>query len=267
MEWDLDGTARQPESLPQPVEHEASIPMTTEALEAAIERAKVRFGPYLEKIKDLKSEAELLQVRDDQSSGLAVSLGIRAKRVSAELTTLQKAVVKQAKEFTDRMSAFVKTFTQPLDQIEALTKKKNQDYQAMVTVKARELQKKIEEETRKAQEAVNQEAAKAGVEPVHIPVAKAEEKPKVVRTEEGSMYFREEWKFEVLVPYPLRQTMADLEVRHGAGELTTVDCLKEIRTLAPYLIFDEKEIRKQVKGGVREIPAVRIYVESVPVYK
>jgi hypothetical protein len=190
MIWEIEGESTLPEKKDE------ILPMTLDAAKKAIEKAKADLEPYREKIKEMKTEAQLLKVEDDESWGLSVDLGIRAKKLAKEIETTKDRIISPANEFTKSVRNLATGFTDILDSIESITKTKNRSYKVLQEQRALEAQKKIDEETKKLREKVNEEAKAAGVPAVEVPTPVLAKTQKTIRTAAGMAYSSEYWKFE-----------------------------------------------------------------------
>jgi len=190
MGWEIEGEPTLPEKK------EEGLPMTLDAAKKAIEKAKVDLQIYTQAIKDMKTEAQLLKVEDEEALVLSVDLGIRAKKLAKEINTERDRIVLPAGEFTKAVRNLAKGFTDILDSIEEITKTKNRSFKVLQDQRRLEAQKKIDEETEKLREKVKEEAAAAGVEAVEVPATVLAKTTKTVRTAAGIAYSSEYWKFE-----------------------------------------------------------------------
>jgi len=306
MGWELDEET----ALSKP--REEGIPMTLDAAEKAIERARVDLQVYREAIKGMKTEAQLLKVEDDESHALSVDLGIRAKKLAEEINTERDKVLLAPGKFTKAVRNLAKGFTDVLDSIEEITKTKNQSFKILQEQREREAQKKIDEETEKLREKVKEEAKKAGVEPVEVPTPVIAKTSKVVRTASGIAYSSEYWKFNcgpvhrnahdysglkrvrlIAYAYSTKESMLEIGMKAGLfgeplekfkfalnevkfeleideeGWATIVSVDGKLLPIIPaeFLEPNDKEIRKAVDGGRRNIDGIEIYRKDKEIYK
>jgi len=294
MGWELDEET----TLPKP--REEGIPMTLDMAKKAIERAKVDLQIYTDRIKDLKVEAQLLKVEDEEAHKVSVDLGLRAKILAKEINVSRDRILLPSSEFTKAVRNLAKGFTDVLDSIEEITKTKNQSFKILQEQREREAQKKIDEETEKLREKVKEEAKKAGVEPVEVPTPVIAKTSKVVRTASGIAYSSEYWKFNCgpvhrnAPDYPrgkritanyilnragmteesfneinpaLNEVKVEIEIKEDSLFIVAVNDKLLPAIPAEFLTLDSKEIRKAIDGGRRNIEGVKIYREDKEVYK
>ncbi|MFP4087736.1 MAG: hypothetical protein ACLFUL_13185 [Desulfobacteraceae bacterium] len=206
-----------------------------------LERAKARFGPYREKIADMQTEAEALEIETDEGEKQAVDGAARAKRLTKDLEAQRKAVIKDPDRFVRDVNAFVRSFKRPLDEVVNTLRQKIGGYQYQKELERRKIEKAMQEEARKLQERLKKEAAESGVEPPPITPAPAPKPDNVTRTEGGaSASIKTQWTGEIVDPEAVPRE---------------------------YCSPDEKKIRQAVKDGVREIPGVKIYEKPVTVLR
>jgi len=306
MGWELDEET----TLPKP--REEGIPMTLDMAKKTIERAKVDLQIYTDRIKDLKVEAQLLKVEDEEAHKVSVDLGLRAKILAKEINVSRDRILLPSSEFTKAVRNLAKGFTDVLDSIEEITKTKNQSFKILQEQREREAQKKIDEETEKLREKVKEEAKKAGVEPVEVPTPVIAKTSKVVRTASGIAYSSEYWKFNcgpvhrnahdysglkrvrlIAYAHSTKESMLEIGMKAGLtgeplekfkfalnevkfeleideeGWATIVSVDGKLLPIIPaeFLEPNDKEIRKAVDGGRRNIDGIEIYRKDKEIYK
>jgi hypothetical protein len=200
-----------------------------------IELVKRALEPYSSKVDGMLEAANDWSIDSPETLKTSVEMAGQAKRLGKGIEIIRKDSVGPLNDVVKKINGLCKDFTDRLGMIEKALIGKARQYQASQELERR----KREEEARKilleAQAKLDAEAKKAGVEPIKIETAPVVEAPKNVRTEEGTLFNREVWKFEVV---------------------RSEDVPRE------YLIIDEKAISQAVKNGIREIPGVRIYPET-----
>ena len=305
MGWELEEKTTLPEA------RDEGIPMTLDAAKMAIERARLDFQVYADRIKDMKTEAQLLKVESEESLGVSVDLGLRAKKVAKEINTQKDKILLPSGEFAKAVKSFANQYTDMLDSIEEITKIKNRSFKVLQEQREREAQKKIDEETEKLREKVKEEAAKAGVDAVDVPAPVLPKTSKVVRTASGMSYSSEYWKFTcgpvhrnspdypvgkprvIAYAHSSKETMFDIGMKAGLtgeplerfkfalnevkfeleideeGMVTIVSVDGKLLPIIPaeFLEPNDKEVRKVVTGGRRNIEGIKIYREDKEVYK
>ncbi|HQP29670.1 MAG TPA: hypothetical protein PLD71_10625 [Syntrophales bacterium] len=204
-----------------------------------IETAKKRFVSYRQEAEKIVTAANALQVKDAATNTRAVEIGTEAKRIFSVIDSRRKEVLADAKNFTDRVNAFCKVFTEPLKAVELLMKGKMKQYAAKVELVNRAAEKKAAEEKQKLQEALNKEAAEQGVEAPTVPDPVLPLTPTTVRTEGGgSSYTVMVWKCTIKDPADVpreycepSQTLLNQAVKMGARDISgcVIEEVPEIR--------------------------------------
>lgn len=193
-----------------------------------LETAKERFVSYRQEAEKIVTAAKALQVKDAATNTRAVEIGTEAKRIFSVIDSRRKEVLADAKNFTDRVNAFCKVFTEPLKAVELLMKGKMKQYAAKVELVNRAAEKKAAEEKQKLQEALNKEAAEQGVEAPQLPdPVLPKTSSTTVRTESGgSSYTVTVWKCTIKDPADVpreycepSQTLLNEAVKMGAREI------------------------------------------------
>jgi len=193
-----------------------------------IETAKKRFVSYRQEAEKIVTAANALQVKDAATNTRAVEIGTEAKRIFSVIDSRRKEVLADAKNFTDRVNAFCKVFTEPLKAVELLMKGKMKQYAAKVALVNRAAEKKAAEENQKLQESLNKEAAEQGVEAPRLPdPVLPKTSSTTVRTEAGgSSYTVMVWKCTIKDPADVpreycepSQTLLNEAVKMGAREI------------------------------------------------
>jgi len=197
-----------------------------------MEAIHVTFEGYLAEIMGLQATAEALLVQNDSQATEAVTLLGKLKKVANRIEKERKYIVEVPNAFVKKVNNFTKSISSPLQAAEKALKGKIATFQYQLELERR----KREEQVRKAQaglqERLNAEAAKSNTAPVQIiDIPIKEEKP-IIRTEQGSASIRKAWKGEIT----------------DASQVPFQFC-------SP----DQRKIDEAVKGGLREIPGVRIY--------
>jgi hypothetical protein len=214
---------------------EAPATIPAQATPLDVEAVKKGLVKYDLAIDEMVSKSQGIAVIDEATNVMAIELAGGAKRINKTIEDYRKELVQPALDYQRSVNNLCKHYQDRLTAIERDVKAKCGQYQQRVELERR----KAQEAARKAQEELQRqiaaEAKAANVEPPPIVAPVVPEAPKTVRTEQGSMTFKEVWKFEVTTP---------LEVPRD------------------YLIVDERLIRQAVAAGVRNIPGVRIYSEK-----
>lgn len=210
--------------------HDPEILEGTDKLNLPV--AKARFDGYLEEVGRIETQANALEIVDDDSEKFAVALGGEAKKMAKQLDTRRRLVTEEAEDFVDKIKGLVKSLTAPLDRAEKTVKQKIAVYANKKELARREAARKAEEAQRELQKKLDAEAKEKGVEPVKVDVPVIPKQEKTVRAETGtSAHQVKRW-----VP-------------------TIVDPAKVPRAYCEPVM---RLLNDAVKMGVREIPGCKI---------
>jgi hypothetical protein len=214
---------------------EISTPFPTVADPLDVEAVKKGLIKYDLAIDEMVDQSQGIAVIDEASNVMAIELAGGAKKLNKTIEDYRKELVQPALDYQRSVNNLCKHYQDRLTTIEREVKAKCGQYQQRVELERRKAQEIIRKAQEEAQRQIAAEAKAANVEPPPIVAPVVPEAPKTVRTEQGSMTFKEVWKFEVT---------------------GTLEVPRE------YLIVDERLIRQAVASGVRNIPGVRIYSEK-----
>jgi hypothetical protein len=197
-----------------------------------IEKAKSRFKEYIENIEEMVRQAQGLEVKTDETNQEAVRMGTSAKGLTKKIELARKQVIEQPSDFVKGINAFCKLFTDKLASIEELMKSKISSYRAFQEQQRREAEIAMKKATEDLQKDLDKKAKETGTEPVKLTEPIVPKRESVTRTETGSAHARKVWDFEII------------DVKAVPRE---------------YLVVSTTLVRDAVRGGVREIPGMRIY--------
>ena len=197
-----------------------------------LEKAKVAFGEYIKEVDSLVKKAEDLKIENDEQNQLAVSMGTSAKKLTKLIETKRNEIIKEPEEYVKGVRNFCKMFTEKLILIEMTLKSKITSYRIVQEQKRREAELKAQKETEKLQAKLNKDAEKKGIEAPQILAPIIPKEAPVTRTESGSASLRKTWTFELV----------DLD-----------------KVPREFLTLSEGKVRDSIRGGVREIPGIRIF--------
>ena len=206
-----------------------------------LEGAKACFEPYRARIADMQAQAAALDIDTDEAEKQAVDEASRAKRLTKDLESQRKAVIKDPDRFVRDVNAFVRSFKRPLDEVVGTLRQKIGTYQYQKELERRKAEKAMKEEAAKLQAKLEAEAKQSGIEAPPITPAPAPKPDTTTRTETGATAsIRTQW----------------------VGEIEDPDQVPR-----EYCIPDEKKIRQAVKDGIREIAGVRIFEKPTTVLR
>jgi len=255
---------------------------------------KSTFKDFSRAVSRIRTEAQAMEVVDEQSLKLSVSLGSEAKKLNRTIETRRKEVINDPQDFIRGVNAFCKLLTDPLAEAEAAIKRQVSMYQSRIEMErrkqeeaarraAQELQEKLrreaEEENRKVREEAVRKAEKElkerqakeaearGQETETIAEAEKRAKREAIELEAARKKAEEEAKAaEIEAPVVLSPVIPKQEsvTRTEAGAAYQRKSWEfEVVTLEEvpreYLILDEKHVRDAVRMGIRQIPGIRIF--------
>jgi len=164
-------------------------------------KIKRDFAPYLAKIEEMEKTARAFVIVTTEDASQAVAMAGQVKNLGKEMDAERKTAIKIPKQFVDGVNGFVKLFSDKVNTIETILKKKIGDHSYKVETERREAEAKAQAEAKKLQEKINKAAAKKGTEPVQVIIPVTVEKPSVIRSETGaSSSIRKKWKARVVDP-------------------------------------------------------------------
>ena len=186
-------------------------------------------------IDGMVAESQKIIVTDEASNVMAIELAGGAKKLNKTIEDYRKELVQPALDYQRSVNNLCKHYQDRLTTIERDVKSKCGQYQQRVELERRKAQEAVRIAQEKLQRQIEAEARAANVEPPPIVAPVVPESPKTVRTEQGSMTFKDVWKFEI--------TAAQEVPRE-------------------FLVVDERLIRQAVASGIRQIAGVRIWSEK-----
>lgn len=219
--------------------------MTTTVLPAAtvatvskrdLETIKALFASYKAEIERMLKEAQEFVITDDATNAEAVAMAGEASKLFKTLDKSKLAHTQPYRDHTSSVNGLTKTYTDPLEKIVAILKKKNGEWVQHQIIEQRKRDAAEAEANRRLQEKLNEEAKEAGVATVVVPPPANPEFKGVTRSETGSsLHVRLVWKGTITDPTKVPRE---------------------------YCEPNQRKIDDAVKAGVREIEGVTI--EEVP---
>ena len=201
---------------------------------------KAQLAPYDQKIDGLVTQAKAIEVKDEASNIMAVELAGGSKKLNKAIEDARKRFTQPALDYKRAVDGLAKGYQDRLTAIETILKGKLREYQNRVEMERRKAEEAARQAAIELQKKIDAEAKAAHVEPVQVAPVVIPQVQKTTRTEQGSMSFREVWKFDVVTPAEVPRT---------------------------YLMVDETRIRQAVKAGIREIPGVKIFMDKEPILR
>ena len=205
-----------------------------------IDRAKRSIQAIVGNIDGMVDAARAIIITDDKSQVAANSLAASAKKLNKDVEARRKEIIKPSQEFTKKVNAFAKIFSEKLKGVWTEVDRKDYTYHSQKELERRKQEALIQQANEDLQNKLNKEAKKSGVA---APQVQAKPLPKVdltVRTEEGTSFWKNNWVGEVINS-----------------------------ALVPpkYCSPDQKKINSAIKQGVREIPGVLIENRKIKSYR
>lgn len=180
----------------------------------------------------MEHEAKELTVNSRETAITATEMTGQVKRLAKQIDTRRKDIIEEPDGFVRKVNAFVKPMTDRLKALEELLKRKIGDFSYQQELQRREIERRQREEAAKLQAELDAQAKAANVEPVLVVPVAVPERREPTRSDTAVASTVMVWDFEVQDPAAVPR---------------------------PYLAVDEAAIRAAVRGGIREIPGVRIF--------
>ena len=205
-----------------------------------IEAAKAELSVYKDRLEKMLAKAKAFEITDDESNGMAVQMGLQAKKLGKRIKDAGADKTKEHRQFTGAVRNLVKVYTDMLSGIEAGLKEKFRDYSRIKEMKRREAERIAQVAAEKLQRQINREAKVKNIEPVHVPTPALPQKQAPTRTEEGSASIKKVWTWKLI-------------------NITEVP--------DEYKILDAVAVNKAIRGAVRNITGIEIFQEDKPVFR
>lgn len=134
-----------------------------------------KFDDYKREAARIATDAKAMEVKDDETLGLAVMLGGSAKKIAKAIDTRRKEIILEPSEFIKGVNGMCKAITDLLDEAEQTTKQQIGQHQARIELERRkqeeaarkavaELQAKLQAEAEEANRKAREEAARIAEE-------------------------------------------------------------------------------------------------------
>jgi hypothetical protein len=201
---------------------------------------KKGLSEYADKIKDMRKQAEALEVKDDPTNIKAVGMGTQAKKLFKALDAARVSFTQNPRAFVAAVDNLARGFKDDLKTIEKGLKNKIDGYRYRVEQERRKAEKKAQDAAKKVQAELDAKAKDEGTEPVKVQMPVVPKVDSVTRTESGSAHTRHNWTFE----------------------------LEDISKVpAEYLMVNKPVVNAMIKAGSREIPGLRIFEKTSTVFR
>lgn len=223
-----DPPAQTPEVMAPVVQDRAILP--------DLDRIREAFKPYAEAFKQLEAEARALTITNKDQE-------IHANDFRASVVTLLDRIEKKRKALTEepfqwvrRVNDLCKIWTEPLGIIKIDIDRVLAAYLTQVRIEAQRKENEQRKALEEMQRVAEEKAKEAGVEappPIAMPIPVTPQKAtRVSRGTQGSTSLRDHWDFEIV-------NLDEVERR--------------------FLMINEKAVKAEIAGGLRETPGLRIF--------
>lgn len=291
-------------ALLQEGEYPASPEIVTVSAPAlTLQAVRHQFTEYLARVQDMARDAELMEVGNDEQLKFAVALGGEAAKISKRIDAKRKEVTSEASDFVKSVNGFCKEYTERLNDVVTVTKKKIGEYQYRQELERRkqveaarkaatELQDRLRREAEEANRKSREEATrKAEEESARLRAIAEEEARKRMASEDELKSMREQLERDTaealrkaeedarrhavqapavmtpFIPEQERIARADTGAAAHVRKAWKAEVEDDAQVPREYLAVDMKRINDAVRMGVREIPGVRIYEDITTVIR
>jgi hypothetical protein len=205
-----------------------------------IKTVKLRLAKYDKEVDKMVETATALEILDDVSRAAGTDMASDARKIERAIEEVRAFYKRPALEYGRAVDNLAQQFKGRLQQVVNTIKQKDRQYQAKLDLEHRKQQEAARKAQEDLQKKIDDEAKAAGVEAPKVEAPVVAPPPSAVKTEKGSISYREVWKFKVT---------------------------DESKVPRDYLSVDERKIRDAVKNGIRQIDGVEIYSEKEPVLR
>lgn len=214
----------------------ASMPDPGSIVDLDIPGAKRALAIFNDQIAHWEAEAAALVVNSPESAANATEMIGQVKRLQSLIDGRRKEIIAEPDKFVRLINSSVKPMTDRLKALEAVVlKRKLADYQMRETLERRRIEKAQEEARQRLQAELDKEAKAKGVAPVTVAPVAVPTKQGPIRSESSVTSTVMVWRHEVIDPQLVPRQ---------------------------YLTVDETAIKAAIRGGIREIPGVRIFEDA-----
>lgn len=247
----------------------------------SLESVKPDFNKYLSRIKQMAADAQAVEVKNEDSLKFVVALGGEARKIAKAIEMKRKEIIADPSDFIKQVNNFAKQFTEHLNSIEAIAKRKVSDYQYQQELERRKREEAARKAAAELQEKLRREAEEANRKAREEATRKAEEEARARAASEAEIAAakkkaEEEAKArevvapvvqEPIVPKESNVTRSESGVAAYQRKTWTFEIKDERQIPREYLKVDESKIRDAIKMGAREIVGIRIYESSTTVFR
>jgi hypothetical protein len=187
---------------------------------------------FANQVGAMEHEAKELTVNSRETATTATEMIGQVKNLFNAGDGHRKEIVKRPDSFVRQVNGFWKPLGGRLKALEAILKRKLSDFSYQEELDRRETERLQREAVANLQEKLNKQAEARGVDPVLVAPVAVPDRREPTRSDTAVASTVMVWDFEVQDPAAVPR---------------------------PYLAVDEAAIRAAVRGGIRDIPGVRIF--------
>jgi hypothetical protein len=161
-----------------------------------VEAAKAEVKHYATSLKQVRTQIEGLDCRDDETAHMVTNLGNLSAKAVKDLEADRKGRVGEADGYVRDINSVYRETVQEAKKLKKACSKIVGDFQAWKTLDEKKKQKTAEEESAKLQEDIDREAKELGVESETIaPPVASPTTPAPVVAEHGAAHARKSWRW------------------------------------------------------------------------
>ena len=213
-----------------------TITFKTQVGPALSQLSKYLSHQYGKRFAEIINESnKLKKIDSEKTNKQAVSLTGKASKLEKELEGERIHLTKPLLSFKGGVDSQFKEYTQKLVVVGNGLRGLITAYQNRIELERRMAEKAAADEAAKLQAEIDKDAKEAGVEAPQVVTPVVPPTPTVTRTDEGTASVIKTWSFEV----------------EDLGKVPR-----------EYLGLDDRKVNNAIRGGVRNIPGLRIFEKS-----
>lgn len=200
-----------------------------------ISRAKSDLNDYNDKLDEMTTQADLLSINSDVDYETATAMSGQVALLFKAVESDRKRLIDEPDKYVRAVNRIAKSVKDKLDSIKGELAQKMRSYTQELEMQRREEEKRRQEAIAQVQAEIDKRAEAQNIKPVQLEIPIEPPKKNTVATEYGTTYEVKTWKHEVIDEKLIPRT---------------------------YLMVDDQAIKTAIRGGIREIPGVRIYEDT-----
>ncbi len=247
----------------------------------SVAAVKPSFEQYFKKAELMVLSAAKMEVKDEETNRIAVTLGGEAKKIAKMIDAQCKEVTQEAADFVDGVKGLCKIITEKLvanpkktngSCIEITLKNKITAYQSKVELERRKQEEAARKAAKELQDKLDAEAAEANRRAREEAERIAEAEARAKKSSEAEIFAakkqaaEEAAKHEIQAPQvpdliiPKQETVTRTETGASSYQVKSWKCTIIDAPLVPRQFCEpsQKFLNDAVKQGVREIPGCKI---------